>query len=690
MSGKFFRLSQRIDSNIIIRAIRHALIITVPILMIGSFALLLKSLPIWSYQNFIVNFGGGIFFDLFSLIYNACFSFFSLYLVINISFCYLMEYTSSIEDYITIPTVAMAGFLIIVNIGTDRFDISDLSVNGTFIALITSVTISILSKKFQNIAKGWIKIRTAGGILYQKAIRAILPSTIILLGCVLVNLSFRLISGVDGFSDLLTMLTGKLFKLINNNFLKGFVYMIIVQTLWLFGLHGGNIMESVVQQNFVDIVPDNIFNKTFYDVFVNMGGCGATICIVIAIFISSKRMASRNVAKGALLPVAFNINELITFGFPIVFNPIMAIPFILVPVMAYFVSYFATEIGLVPHIIKNVEWTTPVFLSGYVATGSIAGSILQLFCIVAGVLMYIPFIKLHETLVEQKLKSRVDMLTEILKTAEEYSTPPNLIGRNDIYGSTAKAMINELEQAIRTKELYMVYQPQIDNNGKCIGAEALIRWNNKNIGFIYPPLIIELAKEGKLLGELEMMIFDDVCKMAKEAEKYVQNVKISVNITAKSLNRHSLIDEIEKAADKYGVNPHCIWLEITENDVLSNAEEVTKKLRKLKECGHNLLIDDFSMGHTSLKYLKTQCFDGIKLDASITKNIKNDHISQEIIASLADLGKRLDIGIIAEYVEDESQKEVLKSLGCGLYQGYLYSKPIEAEDFLHYINEHKG
>ena len=156
MSGKFFRLSQRIDSNIIIRAIRHALIITVPILMIGSFALLLKSLPIWSYQNFIINFGGGIFFDLFSLIYNACFSFFSLYLVINISFCYLMEYTSSIEDYITIPTVAMAGFLIIINIGTDRFDISDLSVNGTFIALITSVTISILSKKFQNIAKGWI------------------------------------------------------------------------------------------------------------------------------------------------------------------------------------------------------------------------------------------------------------------------------------------------------------------------------------------------------------------------------------------------------------------------------------------------------------------------------------------------------------------------------------------------------
>ena len=91
------------------------------------------------------------------------------------------------------------------------------------------------------------------------------------------------------------------------------------------------------------------------------------------------------------------------------------------------------------------------------------------------------------------------------------------------------------------------------------------------------------------------------------------------------------------------------------------------------------------MGHTSLKYLKTQCFDGIKLDASITKNVKEDHVGQEIIASLTDLGKRLDVGIIAEYVEDESQKDVLKNLGFGLYQGYLYSKPLEEKDFLEYI-----
>ena len=686
MNSKFLSLSQKIDSNVIMRAIRHALIITVPILMIGSLALMLKSLPVAVYHDFIVNFGGGILYDIFSLMYDACFGFFAIFLVINVSISYLMEYTSSLEDYMTVPATALAGFLILVNAGTERFDISNLSVNGTFAALFSSLVISVLIRRLQNVGREWIRIGAAGGILYQKAIRMIIPSAIILTGCAVFNILFRMIFGVDGFPELLALLNNKLFNLIDNNFFEGIAYMLIVQILWLFGLHGGNIMENVAQQNFVQIVPEDIFNKTFYDVFVNMGGCGAAICIVIAIFICSRHLTARNVAKGGLLPVIFNINELITFGFPIVFNPIMGIPFIIVPVMAYLTSYAATAIGIVPRVIQNVEWTTPVFLSGYVATGSIAGSILQLFCIVAGVLIYIPFIKLHEELVDRKLKERVDTLTDILKEAEENSTTPDLSGRNDVYGSTARTMINELEQAIRMRELYMVYQPQIDNNGRCIGAEALIRWNNKNVGFIYPPLIIELAKEGNLLGKLEELIFDDACRVAAEAVQCIgDNVKISINITAKSLNRKTLVDEIEKAAQKYNVNPHCIWLEITENDVLSGTDEVTAKLKKIKECGHNLLIDDFSMGHTSLKYLKMQCFDGIKLDASITKNVKEDHVGQEIIASLTELGKRLDVGIIAEYVEDESQKDILENLGCGLYQGYLYSKPLEEKDFLEYI-----
>ena len=155
MNSKFLSLSQKIDSNVIMRAIRHALIITVPILMIGSLALMLKSLPVAVYHDFIVNFGGGILYDIFSLMYDACFGFFAIFLVINVSISYLMEYTSSLEDYMTVPATALAGFLILVNAGTERFDISNLSVNGTFAALFSSLVISVLIRRLQNVGREW-------------------------------------------------------------------------------------------------------------------------------------------------------------------------------------------------------------------------------------------------------------------------------------------------------------------------------------------------------------------------------------------------------------------------------------------------------------------------------------------------------------------------------------------------------
>lgn len=690
MSIKFQQFSQKTGMGMVMKAVRSALIITMPILMIGSIALMFQSLPIPAYQKFITEFYNGVIYDFFKIVNSACFGFFSVYIVINVSITYLSEYTSSIEDYLTTPAIALAGFLIIVNVGTDRFDIKDLSVNGTFVALIASIVISAVVRKIKNVGRDLVKIGASGGILYQKAIKTIIPSAIVLAGCAVVSLAFRIIFRVDGIPELLEVIMNRIFGLVNNDYIKSMIYMFTVQILWSLGIHGGNIMENAVQANFIAIDGSHIFSKTFYDAFVNIGGCGATLCVVIAIFLCSRHVTSRNVAKGAVFPVLFNINELITFGYPIIFNPIMAIPFILVPFVSLSISYAATAMGLVPHVIQAVEWTTPVFLSGYVATGSMAGSILQLICIVIGVLIYIPFIKRNEELIDRRFMENVEHLTEIMKKGESENAIPNLTSRGDIYGTTAKTMINELEQALRLKELFMMYQPQIDNDGRCIGAEALIRWNMGSVGYIYPPLIIELAKEGGLLAQLEEFIFDSACRTASRASGYLgDHVKISINITANSLNRPTLVQEIANAARHHNIDTHCIWVEITENEVITGSEEIISKLRELKNNGHNLLIDDFSMGHTSLKYLQTQCFDGIKLDASITKDVYNNRVGQEIIASLADLGKRLDVGIIAEYVVQKEQKEMLKALGCGIYQGYLYSEPLKEEDFISYIKDDK-
>ena len=685
MKKQIINVTKAMESNLIMLAIRHALTITIPVLMIGSIACFLNSLPIAGYQTFITTFADGFLAASFTVLHKACFNFFSIFIVINISISYMMEYTSSIEDFMITPAIALTGFFIFSGAGTTSFDGTSLSVNNTFVAISSSLIISVVVRRIQNIGKDAIKTGTSGGMLYHKAIDMILPTMVVMIGCTVIMLLFRRATGVNNFSEFMTIVGTKVVNLADSNFLQGIIYMLFVQVFWFFGVHGGNVMESVSLTNFSQVSPDTVFSKTFYDIYINMGGCGTALCIVVAIFIAARHESSRSLAKGTVLPVLCNINELVIFGFPIVFNPVMGIPFLLVPLINYTIAYLATACGLVPCISQAVEWTTPVFLSGYTATGSLAGSALQLICLVVGVLIYMPFVRLNERVSDEMFKFHVSGLVEILKKNQAENMASDFLGRKDVYEATAKTLIADLKAAIQNKELFMVYQPQINNENQCIGAEALIRWNHKVAGFIYPPLIIELAKEGGLLEELERFIFDDACRVAKRATEYLgDHVKISLNITATSL-RETIVEEIDEAVRRHGVNPQCIWIEITENDVLSDTEEVTGKLRRLKDHGHKMLIDDFSMGNTSLKYLKTECFDGIKLDAAITKDVKEDYVGQEIISMLTELGKRLDIYILAEYVEDQSQREVLEGLGCDFYQGYLYSKPLEEADFMAYI-----
>ena len=141
----------------------------------------------------------------------------------------------------------------------------------------------------------------------------------------------------------------------------------------------------------------------------------------------------------------------------------------------------------------------------------------------------------------------------------------------------------------------------------------------------------------------------------------------------------------EQSLKKYQVAPEYLWVEITEQDVLSNKESVVSKIRQLKNCGHTLLIDDFGMGHTSLIYLQSNYFGVVKLDGSLVKNILENETNQKIVASIVELANRLGIKVISEYVETTEHWNKLKELGCDWYQGYLFSKPISLDEFIEYI-----
>ena len=369
-------------------------------------------------------------------------------------------------------------------------------------------------------------------------------------------------------------------------------------------------------------------------------------------------------------------------------NPILAIPFILTPIVIYTLAYWVTYIGLVPPIIHEVAWSTPFILSGYLGTGSIRGSLLQIVCIMIGMAIYYPFIQMHKQVQETIAKEKLNIIINDLQNEELMNDVPQFLTRADSQGQIFRMLLEDLKTSIKQKKLFLLYQPQMDDTGKCLGAEALLRWIHPLYGFIYPPLIIHLAKEGGILQQLEQYIFDiagDAIK--KTSQEYDGDFKISINITGKSL-LWDIETCIGSCLRKYDIPAKYMWLEITEQDVISNADFVTEKLKRLNNLGHTLLIDDFGMGHTSLIYLQSNYFGVVKLDGSLVKNILENETNQKIVSSIVELGKELNIKVIAEYVETEKQRDLLKALGCHWYQGYLYSKPIPLDDFIQCMKEH--
>ncbi|MDY2789795.1 MAG: EAL domain-containing protein [Lachnospiraceae bacterium] len=393
---------------------------------------------------------------------------------------------------------------------------------------------------------------------------------------------------------------------------------------------------------------------------------------------------------GSGLLVIFLTHGLWFFGIPVILNPIFFLPFLLVPISNYLISYAAFYTGLVPHVVNTVDWTTPILLSGYKATDSIAGTILQIVCLTVGVLTYIPFVRLYEQQRARRMKQDVKRLVEEMQQEEQDMRITHLTKREDDLGHIARILASELEDAVKKQELYLVYQPQVDRDENCIGAEALLRWEHAEFGFIYPPLIIQLAKEKKILSRIESFVFEEAASaLATIQEQFGEPFKMSVNITNESLEWDGIEACIEKVVEQHHLSTNMFCLEITEQDALSSSINVTNTMEHLQQKGHRFLIDDFGMGHTSMMYLQTNYFDIVKLDGSLTKDVLTNERNSNIIEAIVYLGQSLHFKIIAEYVETETQRDKLKELGCDAFQGYLYSKPIRLKELLEWITKRK-
>lgn len=688
----------------------------IPVIMMGSFSLVFKSMPIKAYQDFMTGTFSGAFLDMLNFIYDATFGVASLFITLSISVCYIRS-RGLRTNYVFIGAVtAMISFLILSGLDVTRENLQYLSVKGMFTAIFSAIVISKLFVKVINNLKIPFKLYADGiDLEFNDAIVAMIPASFIVAAVAIMNYLVQKVFEVDCFHELFVQCVNSVFGIQGSSFGNGLLFVIISSLLWFFGIHGSDVLDGTMEKVFGNGVtrnlsliangkqPNEILSRQFFNSFVLIGGCGTTICLLIGLFLIGRRNVNKNLTRISAIPMLFNINEIMVFGFPIIFNPYMLIPFVLTPVICYVVSYIAFYADFVPVVSHQVEWTTPILLSGYKATGSYKGALLQFVLVAIGVLIYIPFIRKYESAKIKSEVARMDELTEILKKSERDNEDIKILQVPGYYGIMAKCLAADLKYAIEDNQIKLLYQLQYNDQLECIGAEALLRYQHPIHGLIYPPLVIKIAEESGLLSRLERNMFTkaavDLNKI-KESNQSVQSkdsgdldhednrhLKISVNVTISTILEPSFINFLENLKKNYSIEDNDICIEITEQMAIKSDAQFEKVLKKVKKMGFMLAIDDFSMGSTSLKYLQKNQFDIVKLDGSIVTEMMTNDRSKEIISSIVYLANSLHFMVLAEYVESEEQIEMLKKIGCYHYQGYHFSKSVDISEFIEILKK---
>lgn len=245
-------------------------------------------------------------------------------------------------------------------------------------------------------------------------------------------------------------------------------------------------------------------------------------------------------------------------------------------------------------------------------------------------------------------------------------------------------MENDLRRAIENEEFRVFYQPIVSlETGEILEFEALMRWQHPVHGLVMPNDFIGIAEETGLIVPMGEWILREACRQTAEWQKTIPEfarLSISVNLSAKQLMHPNLTTQIREILTETAFNPAYLKLEVTESMVMENSEKALAVISALKKLGISLSTDDFGTGYSSLSYLHRFPFNCIKIDRSFVSKMDSDQKSEAIVRTILLLGQNLHLEVIAEGIETEPQLEALRKLGCKTGQGYLFSKPVTAEN----------
>jgi diguanylate cyclase (GGDEF)-like protein/PAS domain S-box-containing protein len=291
-----------------------------------------------------------------------------------------------------------------------------------------------------------------------------------------------------------------------------------------------------------------------------------------------------------------------------------------------------------------------------------------------------------------------DAAAEILKRADIAMYEAKAAGRNTfrLFDRHMQQCVdnraeleNDLRKALDDGTLHLAYQPQVSDAGRVTGVEALLRWNHPTRGPVSPAEFIPIAETSGLILRCGAWVLEQACMQLKrwENDGDARSVRIAVNVSAQELLDAGFVSQVMDILQRTGADPRKLKLELTESSLVTDTEATVDKMKALKCVGIGFSLDDFGTGFSSLSYLKRLPLDQLKIDRSFVLDSFSDANAAAITRSIIALGQSLGLEVIAEGVETECQRSFLSSHGCGIYQGFLFSRPLGVADLEAYLRQ---
>lgn len=414
---KIMPVADKIANNRYLTAIRDGFMLAMPLLIIGAMSLLIEEFPIPGYGNFMAGIFGKNWGDFFLVPYHASMAIMTIFVIVGISYSLAKHYK---QDGMSTAVISLVSFFVLTPFVTSftpegsqtTYQVGSvipmewIGSKGLFVGMISAILATEIVRFV--VHRGWV-IRMPEGVppTVAKAFSALIPAAITIYIFGMIRLLFTFTSFGTIHTFIYTILQVPLLSL-GDTLGAVLIANFFIGLFWIFGIAGGDVVQSVMSPIWIALSAENlvafglgarlphIITQQFNSIYLWLGGAGATLGLCIALLFVCKSQQCKRIGKLAILPALFNINEPITFGLPVVLNPILIIPFILTPLVLAVLTYGSMAIGIVPY--PNgvlIPWTTPPIIGGFLISG-IRGAILQVIEIIVSFLIYLPFIKAQD------------------------------------------------------------------------------------------------------------------------------------------------------------------------------------------------------------------------------------------------------------------------------------------------------